>query len=98
MVCVGRNYNGANDLIYNKIEVEGNDAEACAYYGGVDVTNNLQAFHPFFIVEAYGVQCAPEAVGQVEPQGGKPYQIYNYNIEFAELIYHKVVGIGRFHA
>ena len=37
-----------------------------------DVGNYMPAFDPDIVVESQGLECAPETVSQVEPQGYEP--------------------------
>lgn len=50
---------------------------------GVNLTDALEAGEPGLAAETHGLECAPEAVAEVEPKGAEPYEV-NEGVDVAE--------------
>ena len=56
-------------------EAYDNGCEHQDEHGGIGIADALPAAEPQFAAPSQGLKCAPETMGEVEPQGGEPYEV-----------------------
>ena len=77
--------------LYEGVDSHADEGEAD--YRNDDYAYDLDALEPGAAVPADGLEHAPESVGEVEPQGGEPEDVYHENPPVSEGLHKQRVGV-----